>query len=94
MLKPISIQKRNREQRLRKHKIKSNRGILHEWNKETEATKSRIRIFGLKYACTYIGLHMQANYMRTHTSSLHTHAKACERRHTLNPNPATQNCKT
>ena len=47
-------------------------------------------VFEHEYACTYIDLCTQANYMRTHTSSLHTNVEACAHKHTLNSNPATQ----
>ena len=43
---------------------------------KTQKEKTRIRVSRLAYAYAYIGLCMQASFMRTHTSSLRTHARS------------------
>ena len=44
---------------------------MKKWKQKTQT-----RVFEHEYACTYIGLHMQASFMRTHTLSLRTHVHA------------------
>ena len=48
--------------------------------------KTQIRVSGHEYAYAYIGLHMQPSCMRTHSSSLRTHARSmCMHTHPENP---------
>ena len=40
-----------------------------------KANRIELGFFGREYACAYIGLRTQANYIHMHTLSLRTHAK-------------------